>query len=318
MKRTLSLAALLLLSGGLSGQTLKFPKRFTSVSTGIPGTQLMIDNYEVSLGDWFAFVYDEFYDEGGMVLEKGFEAVMPDTNKMPAKYLPAVRMFRRLEDYANHEDIYFPFTLHGANSRASYEMPQLLSEKYAKWKHENDPLDSVAVLTRIERLLSLPVVGVSFAQVQQYLAWRQKLANEYEEVKKTGYKVKARLMRPEEWVAMADSLGPHFPKNFTPHIDSMNALGCYLLNVRVLQPCPSFESGVKIYGPGAVTVSAYFPDRYGLYNTFGNVWEMTEQEGIAIGGSWNGFANACDASNQLTYTAPREDLGFRCVLEFYR
>lgn len=314
MKR--SIIFFLFISGPLFSQEFKFPKHCSSVSVGIPGTQTMIDQFEVSVSDWFAFVYSEYYTDDAGQLEAGFETVMPDTTKMPSKYLTAVRMFRRLQTYQDNADLFYLAGYRGKTTWQKFEIPWLYTEKM---KHKPGmPLDSLEEAEKLDRMLDLPVVGISFAQVQLYLAWREKLANEYAEVKKTGYKVRARLMRPDEWTKIANNIGPRYKTNNTAQIDTVNEKGCYLVNVRVMHPCPSYEKGVRMYGPGAVTVAGYFPDRYGLYSIFGNAWEMTSEEGAAMGGGWNNFASFCNVTKTLSYSGPEAYLGFRCVLEFYK
>jgi formylglycine-generating enzyme required for sulfatase activity len=316
MKKIITVCILsMLVTLNLSAQKPKFIKNLSSRTVGIPNTSVMVDQYEVSLSEWFAFVFDEYYSDENREVTDGFNSVMPDTTKMPAKYMPAIRMFRRLEEQ-DHLDKYQMVVFKGYTSREKFEIPLLTEEnKYGK---TNEPFDSLPALGRLERLLDLPVVGITHSQAKLYLGWREKLANAYPELVKAKYKVKARFIKREEMTAWANELGPRFKTNNTAHIDTMNALGCYLVNVIVRQSCPSYETGVKLYGPGIVPVWAYNPDRLGLHNIFGNAWEMTNEEGTAIGGGWNVYGNQCDATITTAYAGAEPWLGFRCVFDLSR
>jgi hypothetical protein len=314
MKSSRLTLAFVLLAATLFAQEFKFPKHFTTSTVGITDTKVMVDVYEVSLGDWFSFVYDEYYDVDAEKTKSGFRSVMPDTAKVPAKYLLAIRMFRRFE-MEGHYAIFNMYSYKGYTTRISFDIPIAPAEK--SFGSANTAFDDLPVLGQLGRTLDLPIVGITYAQAKLFLQWREKLANEYSEVKKTNHKVKARFIKQEEVTAWANDLGPHSTTNLGTHIDTMNTY-CYLLNVKTDKPCPSNEKGIKLYGKGIFPVWAYFPDRLGIYNFFGNAWEMTDEEGIAIGGGWNDYGNVCDASKTVSYAGAEQWLGFRCVLEFYQ
>jgi formylglycine-generating enzyme required for sulfatase activity len=68
---------------------------------------------------------------------------------------------------------------------------------------------------------------------------------------------------------------------------------------------------------GKYSVMSYdfYPDNNGIYNMFGNVAEMVEEEGVSKGGSYNDFAKKCHSKEVIEYTGPAAWLGFRyCVV----
>lgn len=311
MKTKIIFIALLISSFNLFGQDFDFPKKL-ALMVGIPGTQMMVDRCEESVGDWFAFVYNKYYDVDNDEFKEGYEQVMPDSNLMPKKYSLAIRVFYRWKEQGDYSTTLFT----GEDNWQFYYLRLKKSETKMGKGHKSKPIEDISFRGQLERILNFPMVGVTYEQVQLYLNWRKEVAESYEGVMKRNYSVNARLMTKEEWTKYANDLGPHFTENHTAHIDSINALGCYLLNVQVTVPCKTSKMALSMFGSGAVPVYGYFPDRLGLYCMFGNVWEMTQEKGIAIGGSYADFANRCDASISLPYSGPQENLGFRCVLEF--
>ncbi|MEW6470501.1 MAG: SUMF1/EgtB/PvdO family nonheme iron enzyme [Bacteroidota bacterium] len=310
MKKTLLLLALVPFFA--SAQQFKFPKKTGTATVGITGTQIMIDQGEVAISDWFAFIYATSCQDDRL---EDF-SLLPDTNKMPEKCRYAVRLFLRLFDYTESTLPYSLYPFWGKNSYQKFYIP--MTKEQAKGPDHNKAINELTGQALLERILDMPVTGITYEQAQQYLEWRTGLAQESKDIQKTGYKVKARMMTKEEWTKLANDAGPHQPENKTAKIDSANAEGCYMLKVKEDKPCKSSAEGIRLYGEGIVTIYSYFPDRLGLYNMFGNVAEMTQEKGVAMGGSYQDYASACDASKSVSFTGAQPWLGFRCVLEFYK
>ena len=305
MKRLIFILLLSFINLGLFAQTFQFPKKIGSASIKIEGTQLMIDQGEVAVSDWLSFIYNNYYNDELNKLNEGFEKMMPDTLLLPEKYRLIIRLFLRLQNMeTSNVDALYSYT--GDNSNISFFLPLFINEV----KGETG--------INLFRFLQLPIVGITYEQAQAYLLWRTELANKDKRISKTGYKVKARMMKKEEWINFAINLGPHLLENQTTHIDSSNTEGCYFLNVKIDKPCASMLELINIYGEGAVPIYSYDPDRLELYCIFGNVSEMTEEKGIALGGSYKDYAIDCDALKTTSYSEAQPWLGFRCVLEFYQ
>lgn len=64
-------------------------------------------------------------------------------------------------------------------------------------------------------------------------------------------------------------------------------------------------------------VESYYPNDYGLYNTSGNVAEMTRQENEAVGGSWDdvGYDVRIESSSNFDSYSPA--VGFRPIIQIY-
>ncbi|HTL81990.1 MAG TPA: SUMF1/EgtB/PvdO family nonheme iron enzyme [Bacteroidia bacterium] len=295
---------LLLLS---AGQDPVLPK-LKSFTVQLPGTSSAIDRGEISLGDWLAFVYKTTYNWDNEAFETGRkDSLMPDTNILPEKYRLIIRLFNRL-DFDNAPASTKWHLFYGNNTYAeTFQLPVTKAE----W--DNDTLKK-----HIEKYVELPVVGISYWQAQQYCAWRATEMMKEKNVIDGGWKVKGRLLTLDEWTKFQYEIGPRYDSNKTDQIDTINKTGCYLLNIKTDKPCESLLEGWKIYGGGTVAVFSFNPDNLGLYQMFGNVSEMLQEEGKAVGGSYLNYGNECRTANIISYSAPQPWLGFRCVFDFSR
>jgi hypothetical protein len=80
-----------------------------------------------------------------------------------------------------------------------------------------------------------------------------------------------------------------------------------------IKPTPTsfFEDG----GFHSVNVSSYNPNNLGFYNSFGNVSEMINVKGAAMGGSWYNLYEECTFDKTQNYTGADPGVGFRVVME---
>jgi formylglycine-generating enzyme required for sulfatase activity len=294
-------------------QAKEFPK-LKSSTVGIQGMNIMIDQGETSVADWFTYVYNHGYKENRDNRKADasvLQPFLPDSTLLPQKYRFMLKLFYRWSgDEANDKEYseHFFFANNVSNTtivtddRGFY---LLLSKQEVK-----DGIKSV-----LENSLSLPMVSVSYTQVKEYLSWREELANAEKNVTEKGHYLSARMLKKEEWEKLSHDIGPHFAENNSANIDTVNKEGCYLLNIKVDKPCTSVLEGRKKYGEGSVGVFSYNPDRLGLYSMYGNVSEMTDKDGIAMGGSYKDYGNICAPDKIISYSGPQQWLGFRCVFE---
>ncbi len=94
-----------------------------------------------------------------------------------------------------------------------------------------------------------------------------------------------------------------------------NSHGCYLANVKTPEEtvCPS---GIK--GDGYLITSpvgTYFTNDMGLYDVIGNVAEMVDEPGIAMGGSWNHPPKESTITSINKYENSDPSVGFRIFME---
>jgi formylglycine-generating enzyme required for sulfatase activity len=147
-----------------------------------------------------------------------------------------------------------------------------------------------------------PVVNISFEAAQAYCQWlTQKLNSYYPEAQ-----ISVRLPMPQEWSYAAKGGRKSAPYPWGGAY-VQNAKGCYLANFSPKQA----DDGCRY----TVRADAYFANGYGLYNTVGNVAEMTNEPGIAMGGSWQTTSmEGITVDSQESYEQAAPTLGFRPLI----
>jgi len=164
-----------------------------------------------------------------------------------------------------------------------------------------------------------PVIGISYEQAVQYCKWRTERVKELFKTKQLTDKKNVypsnfeyRLPTKEEWEAAA-KIGY---SEKTKKLLETKHKGQLLANLR-----RKLEDNVVVAGNPTqnvditAPVKSYWPNAAGCYNLIGNVAEMTNQQGLAKGGSWISNPNEIDIERDITYTKPTAWLGFRCVAE---
>lgn len=149
-----------------------------------------------------------------------------------------------------------------------------------------------------------PVVNISFEAAQLYCQW---LAEKLNEFFPKG-EIEVRLPSPQEWTYAAR--GGH---DFAPYpwggYYIKNNKDCYLANFS-----PE-DASVADGGMYTIIADGYFPNDYGLYNTVGNVAEMTNLDGIAMGGSWKTESpEDITVESKSAYEKAAPTIGFRPVV----
>lgn len=190
-----------------------------------------------------------------------------------------------------------------------------------------------------------PAMDISFEGAKIYCEWLTAQYNVQEDRKFK--KVKLRLPTKKEWItsALGNKLIQSWSlegNSFTFRIESkgkveefsqgeisypwytgdmnlrnsiVNDKNCYLANVKtpdeIVCPAGIAGDGWAITSP----VGTYFANGIGLYDVIGNVAEMTDIEGIAMGGSWNHTAEESTITSVVNYTGPDTAVGFRLFME---
>lgn len=152
-----------------------------------------------------------------------------------------------------------------------------------------------------------PIVNITYEGATAYCNW---LTQQYNQQKKRSYKkVVFRLPTKAEWLEMATA-GKPTELNPFPGGTIKNQSGCYLANIKPT-PTSFFEDG----GFHSVRVDSYNPNNLGFYNSFGNVSEMINVKGAAMGGSWYNLYEECTFDKTQNYTGADPGIGFRVVME---
>lgn len=144
-----------------------------------------------------------------------------------------------------------------------------------------------------------PILGVSHQQAKAYCEWRTTFQSKSNSSKQAG-KAIYRLARKTEWEMIArlnDTKLQKFrkksPKELLP------------FNFKYPTDKGFFTAPASTYSSG----------KLGLFHFYGNVAEMVEEKGIAMGGSWKDKESDVFANAQFHYNGPNNWVGFRCICE---
>jgi hypothetical protein len=165
------------------------------------------------------------------------------------------------------------------------------------------------------RLLSIPIVGISYEQALAYLQYKEQILNNCDPKNKSGkVTLKYECFLPD----------PESIDTIVMRVDSITKDGCALFNYKnsFCPDCPYSKLVVKHkviskIGKGPIYTTTYFPDKFGYYSLKGNVAEMTSIKGIAKGGSYAHYASESTLKNNQIYTKPEPWLGFRVWYKVY-
>lgn len=155
---------------------------------------------------------------------------------------------------------------------------------------------------------SYPVVCISQEGAEAYCEWLTKQYNLQR--KRTYTQVVFRLPTEQEWRTAAGSGDAKAITPFPNNQIKTSENGCYLANIQD-SPGRYFDDG----GFHQVKVQSYNANKLGLFNTFGNVSEMTATKNVALGGSWYNLFEDCTFDKKQDCSKPDPGIGFRVVME---
>ena len=162
-----------------------------------------------------------------------------------------------------------------------------------------------------------PVVNVSHEGAELYCQWLTS------KLKDTVWEY--RLPTKAEWVYAAQ--GGRILYDYSCGLYLRNYTGQFICNyLRIGDECiqktesgyevvvKSFSFGIPLDAFITAPSLSYYPNDYGLYNMSGNVAEMIDKKGVAMGGSWLSPGYDVRIRSEATYDEPNPTLGFRVVL----
>ncbi len=159
--------------------------------------------------------------------------------------------------------------------------------------------DSLSYL-ELRSILDFPITGISFDDVQAYCAWRTERYN----AKNTSHtKQTIHYTLPDSIVIAQLSELFIENKNHRP-IPIANLSNAHYQRTKDAPNKKVFET----IGKQAVKTKSFPPNTHQVFDLYGNVAEMTNQKGKAIGGSYQS-----QSTTPLYYSQPENWLGFRCV-----
>lgn len=157
-----------------------------------------------------------------------------------------------------------------------------------------------------------PVVNVSYEGAKAYCDWRTKkaLANKT----KDGYTAMYRLPSKEEWMYAAMNTRQNSVYTWGGS-EIFNAKGCALCNhMQSVSVIDATSDNAEV----TALVDSYSPNNWGIYNQNGNVAEMINEKGIAMGGSWRSTKEEVCNTCESEYTQAMPTVGFRTVVTYLK
>lgn len=155
-----------------------------------------------------------------------------------------------------------------------------------------------------------PLVNISYEAAQLYCEW---LSEKITQLNKGKYLATVRLPSQAEWVYAASNGGTTSPFSWQGEFPR-NKKGCMMANFVFMKPSEVDSTNKKQSADITAPVKSYFPSPFGLYNMNGNVAEMVQEKGIAMGGSWKSKGYEIKNTASATYTHPTITIGFRPIL----
>lgn len=158
---------------------------------------------------------------------------------------------------------------------------------------------------------NFPVVNISHEAANLYCAWFTAKANEG----KTNFEI-FRLPTQEEFLRACQGENKVASYAWGTN-EPRNKKGQILANFKVegnSAPAGNLGENTDIIAPS----KSYWPNANGIYNLNGNVAEMIQQKGIAVGGSW--MQDFSDIQNESTFNYSKSDIsvGFRMVSTYLK
>ena len=154
-----------------------------------------------------------------------------------------------------------------------------------------------------------PVVGISHEQAKAYCIWRTeavKIMMEANDINPVNFQYQT------EWELVANAgYSDKQKKSFKKQNKRYKGKA---------KPCNmKFEDEA---GKNVARITShhkrFIPNKYNVYNIYGNVAEMISEPGIAMGGSWQDkYEEIVPTNKPLRYDSPNRWVGFRCIAEVF-
>ena len=247
------------------------------------GENLYVDQSEITVGHWLVFYY------------------YSNNSNTP---IPNEKLLPQFDSMAKMKYEY----LFNSTQRKF----ELVTTKYS-YGYENlklpIPIDSTLTVKQKKKylrsldVLEFPINNISFEQAIEFCEWRTKLENEFR-LKLGLSEIKYKLPSIEQF----QIYNIPFDSIIVKKADTITTINCR----------NAYNKKNTQIGKYIVKINSFFSSPLGIYDSQGNVSEMTSVEGIAIGGSYYHDYNATLGKEIQKYENPEPWLGFRCIAYYER
>lgn len=229
---------------------------------------------EVTIQEWMCFIVNNGFNT----------SLFPDSNKVS----PSTRLL--FNDLSRTKDFeYLKVIDHKGRMKENFGAKSVEATKSLRGLIGNNS-DYISI--------NKPITGISYQQAKQFCRWKEGLIN-------ASQVIQFNISLPSVDIY----------KNVITDKDSLNQKKCAQFNSMNCN-CESQRNSKddKFRGKALLRVDSYWPTELGLYNLQGNAAEMTNEEGIAMGGSFKHNARQSYRDTKQQYSSSADWLGFRYVV----
>jgi formylglycine-generating enzyme required for sulfatase activity len=171
-----------------------------------------------------------------------------------------------------------------------------------------------------------PVVNISYEGAIKYCQWLQQKI----QADNPAYTIEVKLPEKNQWIyaAQGGRSNSIFPWG---NYYLRNKKGEFMCNFKrlgdqsivrdretgkpiVIEMSTGNNGGLNDQAFYTADVKSYYPNDWGLYNMCGNVAEMVNEKGTAMGGSWNDYGGDVHIKSESLFDKPSPTIGFRPVI----
>ncbi|HCW08992.1 MAG TPA: hypothetical protein DGG95_16675, partial [Cytophagales bacterium] len=172
-------------------------------------------------------------------------------------------------------------------------------------------------------IYNYPITGLTYEQAVAYANWCSRYWTDRNAATGINIKVSFRLLSPAEFekyeergiTTCFEKTKPELRTKFIQEIrDCKNEKRCALCNYAKKDSCESNIRLMNKFGNETYPVAIFFANCLGVFDMQGNVAEMTNEKGVAKGGSYITSAKECLPQAVQHYDAPQPWLGFRLIV----
>jgi len=228
-------------------------------------------------------------------------------------------LFIDIKEVANIDYREFLYSIEKEYGKNSKEYKKLLPDTtvWTSKNKYNEPF--VNHYFRHPAYNTYPIIGVSYEQAVEYCKWRSKAVNLYyylnnNNIKYSADKNYSNMKIPEVYRYSLPS------REILEEIEAIKMEESVIMKIKKKNTAEynyEIPNDTNFFNPSVFTapVYAYYPNKLGLYNTLGNVAEMSSTKGIAKGGGYIHTKEEIESGKDFIYSKPESWLGFRCVCE---
>lgn len=242
--------------------------------TVIIDTNLSMKATEVTIQEWMCFIANNNFDA----------TLFPDSNKISTTTKILFNDLRKTKNFQ-----YLKLSDNSGLKRKYFGAKDVQASKGFKDLIKNDT-------TYFS--LNMPATGLTYNQAILFCKWKEDLINSSQKTK-----IKVDLPSVEVYLRVITNK------------DSLNDKKCAQFNSI---NCKCISETKKDYnksqGKYLLRSDSYWPTELGLYNLQGNAAEMTNIEGVAMGGSFRHYAKESFSDRRQYYSSAQDWLGFRYIV----